>query len=71
MKRSCCGERQKRGNLLLAAIVVAEKMELRLTPGRIQGLRFTMPLTDMVSYSKLKILVRKPEGKRPPGRSKV
>jgi hypothetical protein len=54
MKRSCCEERQKRGNLLLAAIVVVEKTELKLTPGRIQLLRFTMLLIAMVSYSKLK-----------------
>jgi hypothetical protein len=54
MKRSCCEERQKRGHLLSAAIVVAEKRELRLTPGRIHVLKFTTPLTAMVSYSKLK-----------------
>jgi hypothetical protein len=55
MKRSCCEERQKRGQLLSAAIAVAEKMELKLTPGRIRHLRFTIPLIAMVSYSKLKI----------------
>jgi hypothetical protein len=55
MKRSCCEERQKRGHLLLAAIVVVEKMEPKLTPGRIQHLRFTMSLIAMVSYSKLKV----------------
>ena len=56
MKRNCCEERQKREHILLAATVVAEKMELKLTPGRILGLKFTMSLTDMVLYSKLKFV---------------
>lgn len=56
MKRSCCEERQKREHILLAAMVVAEKMELKLTPGRILDLKFTMSLTDMVLYSKLKFV---------------
>lgn len=38
---------------MLAAIAVVEKTELKLTPGRIRPLRFTMPLIAMVSYSKL------------------
>ena len=41
---------------MLAAIVVAEKMELKLTLGRILGLKFIMSLTDMVLYSKLKFV---------------
>jgi hypothetical protein len=56
MKRSCCEERQKKGHILLAAIVVAERMELKLTPGRTLGLKFTMSLTATVLYSKLKFV---------------